>query len=76
MFAVGRGLPTETTLTRPARFHELWGGGFTSLYLGFFRFLTAKSFLLEVPAFPKWMGATRRKRLVFTCAELLPSRRK
>ena len=51
--AVGRGLPTGSTLTRPAGFDGLCGFRFTLRYLEFFRFLTAKRALLEAPAFPK-----------------------
>ena len=63
---VGRGLPTETTLTRPAGLDGFCGFRFTSEYLDFFRFLTAKSFLMEAPALPKegrtpqwrWVGGS------------------
>ena len=84
---VGRGLPTETTLTRPAGLDGFCGFRFTSEYLDFFRFLTAKSFLMEAPALPKegrtpqwrWVGGSFGAARMFTAslavAKPPPSRR-
>ena len=53
MLGVRRGLPTGSTLTRPAGFDGLCGFRFTLRYLEIFRFLTAKRALMETPALPK-----------------------
>ena len=57
--AVGRGLPTGSTLTRPGGLNRFWKVQFTSPFLVFFRFLTAKRALMEAPALPKIFHSSR-----------------